>query len=117
MSQTTKSLPATISVCNVRIFGVECGLLNIEDADVRVNIQFAEYHEFDNWDLYDRNVVLPNWANFLLDKHVMGKKLVLAAELVVKADRANQLVYLAPFAPFNKLQEEHHGSDNAVSSR
>lgn len=117
MSQTIKSPPATTSVCNVRVFGVECGLLNVEDADIRVNILFAEYHEFDNWDRYDRNVALPNWVDFLLDKHVMGKKLALSAELVVKANRVNLPVYLAPFAPFNKLQEEHHGSYNAISGR
>lgn len=117
MSQTINSLSATTSVCNVRVFGVECGLLSIEDADIRVNILFAEFHEFEHWDRYDRNVTLPNWVDFLLDKHVMGKKLVLSAELVVKANRTNRLVYIAPFAPFSKLQEEHHGSDNVISAR
>lgn len=117
MPRQSQHLPSVATVCNVRVFGLECGLLNIEDADIRVNVLFAEYHEFDSWEHYDRNVVLPNWVEFLLDRHVMGKKLVLSAELVVKANRSNRLVYFAPFTPFSKLQEDHHGSDHSVSAR
>lgn len=116
MSTQQQQLPSTATVCNVRVFGLECGLLNIEDTDMRVNILFAEYHEFDEWNHYDRNVALPNWVSFLLDRHVMGKKLVLSAELVVKANRNNRLVYLSPFTPFSKLHEVHHGSNHSVSA-
>lgn len=116
MLRQSQQPPSVVTVCNVRVFGIECGLLNIEDTDIRVNILFAEYHEFDGWNSYDRNVALPNWVEFLLDRHVMGKKLVLSAELVVKANRHNRLVYFAPFTPFSKLQEECHGSDLPVSA-
>lgn len=116
MPRQPQQRPSTVTVCNVRVFGLECGLLNIEDMDIRVNILFAEYHEFDDWSRYDRNVALPNWVDFLLDRHVMGKKLVLSAELVVKANRTNRLVYFSPFTPFSKLHEAHHGSDHSISA-
>lgn len=33
-----------VAISNIEMFGVDCALLNVEDADIRVNIVFCEYH-------------------------------------------------------------------------
>lgn len=97
-----------VALSNIEMFGQECALLNIEDADIRVNIVFAEYHDFHDHRNYDLNVELPNWAGFLLDQHVMGKKLILSAHLIVKAANRNDSVVVVPYIPFRPIKEVHN---------
>lgn len=99
----------TVSVCSIELFGVECGLLNIEDADIRVNIVFSEFHEFEDHANYDREVQLPNWVTFLLERYVPGRVLPLSAHLVVKASRTNRHVRAVPYKPFQSMKGVANG--------
>lgn len=101
-----------VAISNIEMFGVDCALLNVEDADIRVNIVFCEYHDFQDHQNYDLSLELPNWASFLLDQYVMGRKLILSAHLIVKAAHRHNSVVVVPYVPFRSIKGAH--SDQSV---
>lgn len=105
-----------VALSNIEMFGVECVLLNVEDADIRVNIVFCEYHDFQDLASYDSTVDIPNWASFLLDQHVMGRKLILSAHLIVKASHRNNSVVSVPYVPFRPIKGVNNDQCNYLTA-
>lgn len=105
-----------VAVCNIEMFGVPCALLHIEDQDIRVNIVFSEFLDFTDHRNYDATMVLPNWATFLVDKYVMGKKLVLSAHLIVKANQRCNSVVCVPYVPFRPLKGVHNDQSSYLTA-
>lgn len=93
-----------VAISNIEMFGVDCALLNVEDADIRVNIVFCDYHDFQDHQNYDLSLKLPIWASFLLDQHVAGRKLILSAHLIVKVAHRRDSVVVVPYVPFRPIK-------------